>query len=69
MGARTRAQLIELARARAARPDTPRLVDSGPVCQWRGCGKPLIQKRPHQRFCTPKCRYQAWLAGGGRGPR
>jgi hypothetical protein len=62
-----RADLIDLAKARAAKPEKPRLVEQGPVCGWRGCGKRLIKKRPHQKYCNPHCRYQGWLAGGGRG--
>ncbi len=67
MGSSKRAELIHLARARSAKPDKPRLVEKGPVCAWRGCGKPLVKVRPHQRYCTPHCRYQGWLQGGGRG--
>ncbi len=62
-----RAELLDLARARALKPDKPRLVESGPVCAWSGCRKPLIKIRPHQRFCNAHCRYQGWLQGGGRG--
>lgn len=61
-----RAALIDLAKARAASPDTPRLVDPGPICQWAGCGKPLVKVRPHQKYCNDRCRYQAWIQAGGR---
>ncbi len=36
------------------------LHEPGPVCAWRGCGKPLTKVRPHQRFCNAHCRYQEW---------
>lgn len=30
------------------------------VCQNRRCGKTFLQKRPWQRFCSTKCRFQEW---------
>jgi hypothetical protein len=66
MASSKRAQLLDLAATRARQPAKPRLVDTGPACAWVGCGKPLIKVRPHQRFCHPRCRYQAWLASRGR---
>lgn len=66
MPSSNRARLVDLARARAAQPDKPRLVEHGPVCESRACGKAIRKNRPHQRFCNAHCRYQAWLHGGGR---
>lgn len=67
MAASKRAELLNLAHARAAKVDKPRLVETGPVCAWSGCGKPFTKKRPHQECCSSKCRYQRWLqARGGR---
>jgi hypothetical protein len=66
MGTRKRAELIELAKARALKPDKPRLVDRAPVCAWAGCRRPLTKARPHQKYCTDACRYRGWLEAGGR---
>lgn len=61
-----RADLIQLAEARATQVRKPRLVEQGPVCAWTGCRKPLVKNRPHQVCCNAACRYQAWLEKGGR---
>jgi len=66
MGTSKRGELIGLAVARATQARKPRLVEPGPVCAWRGCGKPLTKIRPHQKYCTDACRYQGWLDAGGR---
>lgn len=64
-----RARLLVMAKVRAATPDKPRLVETGPVCAWRGCGVPFTPVRPHQKYHTAACRYKAWLENGGRGSR
>jgi hypothetical protein len=66
MGTRKRAELIELACARAQQPDKPRLVETGPLCAWGGCRKPFRKVRPHQKYCTDSCRYHGWLDSSGR---
>lgn len=63
---KNRAQLLELAKTRALKPDKLRLVDRGPVCAWTGCRQPLKKTRPHQKYCTDRCRYRGWLDAGGR---
>jgi hypothetical protein len=30
------------------------------------CGTAFTAKRPHARFCSDRCRWEAWLAGGGK---
>lgn len=35
------------------------LVDKVGTCQQ--CGEKFERRRPHQKFCTPKCRYRNWV--------
>lgn len=62
MGRRKLDDLIAFQRTHRRLPNASRLVEQRPTCAWERCRKPFTPKRPHQRFCDPKCRWAEWSA-------